>query len=66
MTYTRILTNSVSAAPYAVNVRDTATNTGPAFTPDIGIDTIPPKVTATTSGTSSATTVNLVVTDLIE
>ena len=52
MKYSRVLTNSTSVTPYAVTVHDTAGNIGPAYTPNIGVDTVPPKVTASISGTN--------------
>ena len=35
-----------------MTVLDTAGNVGPSYTPDIGVDTVPPKVTASISGTT--------------
>lgn len=52
MKYSRVLTNSSAVMPYAVTVSDTAGNVGPSYTPDIGVDTVPPKVTASISGTT--------------
>lgn len=52
MKYSRVLSNSTAVAPYAVTVHDTAGNIGPAYTPNIGVDTVPPKVTASISGTT--------------
>ena len=49
MTYSRLLYEN-SANLYSVNVQDTAGNIGPAFAPQIGIDTVPPKVTGSISG----------------
>ncbi len=52
MKYSRVLNNSTTTTPYAVTVYDTAGNIGPAYTPDIGVDTVPPKVTASISNTT--------------
>jgi hypothetical protein len=62
MAYSRIF-YSGTMSPYAVIVRDTAGNQlFPGFTPIVRIDSIPPKVTASISGT----TVNLIVSDPVE
>jgi hypothetical protein len=61
MTYSRILFNNTNTS-YAVNVQDTAGNIGTPQSLQVGVDTVPPKVTATRSNT----TVTLSVSDPAE
>jgi hypothetical protein len=51
MTYSRVFLNN-SAISSAVSVQDTAGNIGTTHTTQIGVDTVPPKVTASISGTT--------------
>ena len=63
MTYSRVITNN-SGALAAIRVQDSASNiSDQSFSPDFGIDSTPPKLTATTTGTSGSATITLSFTD---
>ena len=51
MKYSRVLVNN-STISSSVSVEDTAKNIGNSYTTQVGVDTIPPKVTASISGTT--------------